>query len=365
MNYRELYRKICQSRTKIKMNLQDKESKVLDENHLYFNELNSIDKNYKLLLDYNYFQCSKLTFLINEMKSHTKNTLLSRYKAYLLEIINENLEVYSKNKILMSNEYMIDKLRSYINDKFKFDKSKHYINPKFYPVSSKLQIYNLKKAVESNQLDYKGVSKISKSLGVSYYTLYQNIKNRLSLNFKQNDCLNEKRNTETNKMISELFLLKKASCMNDDLFYIYIDESSFNSHKRKRKRWVFKASSNNFYDYGRIKSSTLILASSKFKILNFTVSKKTINADKFIKFIKILKVKIFESNYLSDLYFNKKICLVMDNACIHSAKNVKSHLDKSDFKVLFLPPYHPEINFVEYLFRLLKQQFYRRSFKNQ
>ena len=52
----------------------------------------------------------------------------------------------------------------------------------------------------------------------------------------------------------------------------------------------------------------------------------------------------------------------MDNAIIHKSKKVLDELWKSNLRVLYLPPYHPKMNPVEFCFRNLKGQFYRLTF---
>lgn len=48
--------------------------------------------------------------------------------------------------------------------------------------------------------------------------------------------------------------------------------------------------------------------------------------------------------------------LIMDNSPIHHAKIVQQYIKKHHIKVLFLPPYSPELNPIELAFSKIKQQ---------
>lgn len=53
----------------------------------------------------------------------------------------------------------------------------------------------------------------------------------------------------------------------------------------------------------------------------------------------------------------KKIILIVDNASIHKSKKIKKFLEKhKDVKIYYLPPYSPEYNPVEIVWRLLKKE---------
>lgn len=66
----------------------------------------------------------------------------------------------------------------------------------------------------------------------------------------------------------------------------------------------------------------------------------------FLKFLK---------NVL-DIYPTGKIALVLDNARIHHAKLIQPFLDKNKnrLELIFLPPYSPELNPIEALWKWLK-----------
>ena len=120
-----------------------------------------------------------------------------------------------------------------------------------------------------------------------------------------------------------------------------------------------------FYDFGRIKSISLMLAISNREIINYSINDKTNNTESMIIFLKDMVKRIKISSKTSKFYNEGKVCLIMDNCIIHKSKKVLEELWKTNLKVLFLPPYNPKMNLVEYCFRSVKIQFYRLTFSNR
>lgn len=74
---------------------------------------------------------------------------------------------------------------------------------------------------------------------------------------------------------------------------------------------------------------------------------QTINADSTIEFFKEIK----------DRYKDKsKIYLIVDNARYYRNKKVKEYTDKSRIEMIFLPPYSPNLNLIERLWKLLRKK---------
>ena len=85
---------------------------------------------------------------------------------------------------------------------------------------------------------------------------------------------------------------------------------------------------------------------------------ETINAQMVIEFFKKLKAR----------YEGKKIKLVVDNATYYKNKDVKAYLaSDGQMELIFLPPYSPNLNFIERLWKYLKKYIigvkYREKFK--
>ncbi len=52
--------------------------------------------------------------------------------------------------------------------------------------------------------------------------------------------------------------------------------------------------------------------------------------------------------------------LLLDNAAIHKTACVRAAADSKGFRLLFTPPYSPELNPIELIFGILKNAFYKR-----
>lgn len=170
--------------------------------------------------------------------------------------------------------------------------------------------------------------------------------------------MNKNRDSSNNLKILEVYLLKKHYLSENCTKFIYIDESSFNNKKRRSKRWTkkhfFYAPLNN----GRIKSLNLILAVSNQKVISFFINYRNNNAFSFKRFLICLINKLRYNEEYKEDFKNDRFCLFLDNCSIHKAKNVKNFLEKNKLNVIFCPPYHPDINAVEYSFRTMKKFFY-------
>lgn len=170
-----------------------------------------------------------------------------------------------------------------------------------------------------------------------------------------------KENIDSLKVFSlrHYFLLKSES------LFIYLDESNFNNKTRTRKRWVCKRLVRTFYDFGRIVSQNLILAISNSRIWKYFINDRSNTSKILERFLGEMISEINKCKYMISMYNQGEICLIMDNAKIHKSKILLRFLEKSKLRVLFLPPYRPSMNPAEYAFRVLKLQFYRKTFVNR
>jgi putative transposase len=50
-----------------------------------------------------------------------------------------------------------------------------------------------------------------------------------------------------------------------------------------------------------------------------------------------------------------RICLVLDNFATHKAKKVKEKASELDIELIYLPPYSPDLNPIEYLWKSIKR----------
>lgn len=67
--------------------------------------------------------------------------------------------------------------------------------------------------------------------------------------------------------------------------------------------------------------------------------------------------------YLLEINSDKKVYIILDNARPHTANSIKQleELHKNKLKLVYLPPYSPELNPQENVWKILKQSIYRPS----
>jgi hypothetical protein len=109
------------------------------------------------------------------------------------------------------------------------------------------------------------------------------------------------------------------------------------------------------------KENPILLPAAKGKFLNvvglmnrkndlfFEVNETTFNSDKCICFMDKFVDQIV-----------KKTVVILDNAPIHKSKKFKAKMiewREKDVLVYFLPPYSPELNLIEILWRRIKYQW--------
>lgn len=109
------------------------------------------------------------------------------------------------------------------------------------------------------------------------------------------------------------------------------------------------------------KENPILLPAAKGKFLNvvglmnrknelfFEVNETTFNSDKLISFM---------DKFVNQLV--KKTVVILDNSPIHKSKKFMAKMEEwkeKDLLIYFLPPYSPELNLIEILWRRIKYQW--------
>ena len=86
------------------------------------------------------------------------------------------------------------------------------------------------------------------------------------------------------------------------------------------------------------------------------IESETIDKDSTVQLLEILEQKYF---YASMLY------IILDNARYHYSKEVKAWLQGKKIKLVFLPPYSPNLNLIERLWKFFKKKvLYNKYYKD-
>ena len=75
-----------------------------------------------------------------------------------------------------------------------------------------------------------------------------------------------------------------------------------------------------------------------------------------IRFLELLGLRMKE--FFGEEYLRHTI-LVVDNAKVHISLTTRSYMQQREFEILMLPPYSPEVNKAEHIFRSLKGKLRR------
>ena len=117
--------------------------------------------------------------------------------------------------------------------------------------------------------------------------------------------------------------------INDDIVG-FVDEMAVEANANTARLWSFGKSVKRVATYVKTKVSGFY----KWNIVDFPKNK----TDDFILFLK----KIREANP------DKRIVIILDNFRTHHAKKVKEEAEKMNIALVYLPPYSPDLNPIEY-----------------
>ncbi len=317
------------------------------------------------LVDFQIFDVIKRTYILDYIEAKTVNEMIKEYRILLYKLSNPKTELRYHPTNDNSTFLNMIKLSNYLRERAQYDRTSFKYNPKYYPTKSKIDLVKLNATIQNTGLEYSSITKLAAEYSVSYSTMYNIITKDLGYQYKCVPEANSKVRTNSNIDSQKMFFLKHFLNIKDNYLFIYLDEASFNNKKKSKRRWVNKRMPQRFYDFGRFKSMSLMLCISKSGIINYSINEKTNNSDSMIMFLKDMTNRLKVLTKTSKFMEEGKVCLIMDNAVIHKSKNVLQQLWKSGLAVLYLPPYHPKMNAVEYCFRSLKNLFYRRTFSSR
>lgn len=145
-------------------------------------------------------------------------------------------------------------------------------------------------------------------------------------------------------------MLKKGEVM------LFQDESTFYQSGLPRKRWARKGTTPTLPIYGTHSKLNVFGFINPFSGQSHFQYIKKLNADCFIEFLNAI---------LKEYPDAEKVYIILDNAPAHRAKKVdKFANDEERLELIKLPPYSPDLNPIETVWREVKKEavyntFYR------
>lgn len=225
-------------------------------------------KNIGISLNYNdtILNSKSYEYIDKHVLDQNINKILVIYNKYLCDSLNisnsDNLYLYLKR-----DEQ--DKL-------IKVQKNINFINRynKYFPSTSKLDHKKIIELLEKQGKRQPSIMEISKLLKCRYITLYRYVRNVLLYRFVKSNRINYKSTSMQINYQTIYFSDFFSKMIKNNSFFIFIDESSFNSHKKGSKIWVNPSKKNIKYDKGRISGLNLILSVTNKEIFHYKFSHK-------------------------------------------------------------------------------------------
>jgi putative transposase len=143
--------------------------------------------------------------------------------------------------------------------------------------------------------------------------------------------------------------------LNEEIDHLlFEDESMIRDYQALGHTWFLKGKQRMIPTYGKHQGVKLIGTLNYETGALFCVEEEHYDADTFLRFLKqVLKQ-----------YPNGKIAMILDNARIHHAKLIQPFLNdhRHRLELVFLPPYSPEFNLIEGLWKWLKSDIIHNVF---
>ncbi|KAK3741926.1 hypothetical protein QZH41_010680, partial [Actinostola sp. cb2023] len=133
---------------------------------------------------------------------------------------------------------------------------------------------------------------------------------------------------------------------------IFVDETGCDKRLQGRYGYSFQGSQalirRDFIRSPRISAIAAIGLDGPRAIKTFHES---VNAEKFVKFLEYELLPILQP-YNG---INPDSVVIMDNACIHHVRRVRRLITQTGARLIFLPPYSPDLNPIEEAFSKVKR----------
>lgn len=185
---------------------------------------------------------------------------------------------------------------------------------------------------------------IEKQYGISY-SLAGVIKllHRLGFSYKKPKLIPGKLDASKQEEFRLQYALLKGNLAQDEAIY-FMDSAHPQYQTRARFGWIRKNVVKTLPSFSGWKRKHIIGAINLKDLAVVTTDNPKVNGDYVIEFLKKLEEKNKDKN---------KIYLICDNAGYHKSKKVKEYLQNRKIELLFLPPYSPNLNPIERLWKFM------------
>lgn len=190
---------------------------------------------------------------------------------------------------------------------------------------------------------------VLKTYGFKYSVIgITKLLHRLGFTYKKPKVVPGKADKLKQEQFVKLYRQTQTELGNNDRIY-FVDSTHPQHNTKPSCGWILKGKDNDKF----VKTNSGRERLNLNGVLNFrdktavVLEEKTINAYATINLLETIKKKQREG----------KVYLILDNASYHHARKVRNWLlHHSRFKLIFLPPYSPNLNLIERLWKFFHQK---------
>ena len=188
-------------------------------------------------------------------------------------------------------------------------------------------------------------------------TISQILKESLGLSFKKGKSCPVSLHKKKHELLKCLFVAKMIPFFSTCELLINIDETSFSRHTKIDYSWLKKGYPWKLRNITFINSTSLVTAiTSSGKIFAASIDG---SGTAFLFEIFLIKLKQFIEEHEQTTL--DQWIILMDNASTHRSKTIYKCFKDNHMRVVYIPPYMPELAPIERLFSILKHLTMKRS----
>ena len=186
---------------------------------------------------------------------------------------------------------------------------------------------------------------IENSYGVSYTVVgVTKLLHRLGFRYKKPKLIPGKLDLDKQEEFKLQYQLLKGNLAEDESIH-FLDSAHPQYQTRARWGWIRKNVVKTLPSFSGWKRKHVIGAINLTTLdVTSTIDNPKVNGEYVVEFLKKLE---------SDNQDKTKIYLICDNAAYHKSKKVKEYLANSKIELIFLPPYSPNLNPIERLWKFM------------
>lgn len=185
---------------------------------------------------------------------------------------------------------------------------------------------------------------IENQYGVSYtLTGVTKLLHRLGFTYKKPKLIPGKIDLDKQEEFKLQYSLLKGNLAGEEAIY-FMDSVHPQYQTRARFGWIRKNTVKTLPSFSGWKRKHIIGAINLKDLQVVTTDNPKVNGDYIIEFLKELKAQNQDKS---------KIYLICDNAGYHRSKKVKEYLADKQIELVFLPPYSPNLNPIERLWKFM------------